>query len=226
MKRMYQRKPTIVEHLAFLSVKYGVSLSGLFHALVMARQDGKSDCEDLLVEHRGCIHGEEIFLITKEGSVVMQFRIANEYLLGKDLHIESWMSSDRIQKQVAKQICGPGISTTIRDLRHGMKKVNVEAEVLENSKPSLVHTRFGNQAMVANALIGDETGKVKLCLWNEQTNYVTRGDTIQINNASVMAFKGERQLRLGKNGTITVLANQVGRTRRQAEAVVENAICA
>ena len=136
------------------------------------------------------------------------------------------MNTARVRKQLAKQKCGPNISTMIQDLRHGMKKVNVEAEVLENSKPSLVHTRFGNQAMVANALIGDETGKVKLCLWNEQTNYVTRGDSIQVKNASVTAFKGERQLRLGKNGTITVVANQVGRTKRQVKAVVENAIYA
>ena len=46
--------------------------------------------------------------------------------------------------------------------------------------------------MVANALIADETGKVKLCLWNEQTNYITQGDTIQVKNATVTAFKGEK----------------------------------
>ena len=226
MRTMYQKKPTIIEHLAFLSVKYSVSLSGLFHALVVAKQHGKSACENLLVEHRGSTHEEEIFLITKDSSVVVQFRISKEYLLRKDLHVESWLSSDRIQKQLAKQTCGPNVSKKIRDLRHGMKKVNVEAEVLEKSTPSLVHTRFGNTAMVANALIADETGKVKLCLWNEQTNCIAVGDTVQINNASVAVFKGERQLRLGKTGTITVLANQIGRTKCKAEAVVENAIYA
>jgi replication factor A1 len=171
-----------------------------------------------LVEYRGSIAEEEIFLITEGGIVVVQFRIAREYLIGKDLHVGSCMNSDRIQKELAKQKFGPSRSTAIRDLRHGMKKVNVEAEVLENSKPSLVHTRFGNTAMVANALIADETGKVKLCLWNEQTNYIRRGDTIQIKNASVMVFKGERQLRLGKSGTITILANHVERTKRPSEA--------
>jgi replication factor A1 len=226
MRRMYERRPTIVEHLAFLSVKYGVSLSGLLNALVLARQHGKSACEGLLVEHRGSTAQEEIFLITKDHNIVMQFRMAREYLLGKDLHIESCMNSDRIQKQLAKQTCGPRISATIRDLRQGMKKVNIEAEVLEISKPSLVHTRFGNTAMVANALIADETGKVKLCLWNEQTNYIAKGDTVQIKNASVAAFKGERQLRLGQTGTITVLANQVDRKKRRAKVVVGKAIYA
>jgi replication factor A1 len=226
MRKLNQKKPTIIEHLAFLSVKYSVPLSELFHALVMARELGKSTCENLSVEHRGNIRQEEIFLITKDNKVVAQFRIAKEHLLRKDLCIDSWMNTDRIRKQLAKQACGPNVSTMVQDLRHGMKKVNVEAEVLETPKPSLVRTQYGSRAMVTNAWIGDETGKVKLCLWNEQAKYITLGDTIQIKNASVTAFKGERQLCLGKTGTITVLANQAGRTKRQSEAIVENTIYA
>jgi len=226
MRKMYQKRPTIIEDIALLSVKHGVSPSELFHALAEATQHGQSTCENLLIEHRGSMNEEEIFLIKRAGNIVVQFRIAKEHLQWKNLHLESWMSSDRIQKEIARQRCGPNVSTAIQDLRHGMKKVNVEAEVLENSKPSLVHTRFGNSAMVVNALIADDTGKVKLCLWNEQIKYVTLGDTIQIKNASVTAFKGERQLRLGKTGTLTVLANQVDRTKRRLEVNVENAIYA
>jgi hypothetical protein len=226
MRTMYQKKPTIIEDLAFLSVKHGVPLSGLFHALVEAKQNKKSTCENLLICHRGTINEEEIYLIKRDGKVVVQFRIAKEHLLGRDWQIGSWMSSDRIRKELERQRCGPNVFTAIQDLRHGMKRVNVEAEVLENSKPSLVHTRFGNSAMVANALIADDTGKTKLCLWNEQVKYVTLGDTIQIKNASVTAFKGERQLRLGKNGTLTVLANQIDGTKRRFEVDVENAIYA
>lgn len=89
-----------------------------------------------------------------------------------------------------------------------MKKISIEAEVLETLKPQLVHTQYGNSATVTNAWIGDETGKVKLCLWNEQANFVNVGDTIQIKNASVSTFKGERQLRLGKSGTVSVLQSR------------------
>ena len=106
----------------------------------------------------------------------------------------------------------------IQDLRHGMKKVNVEAEVLETPKPSLVHTRYGNSAMVTNAWIADETGKIKLCLWNEQANYITMGDIMQIKNASVTAFKGERQLCLGKTGTVTVLTNHDQQDKATAQS--------
>jgi hypothetical protein len=221
-----QKKPTIIEHLAFLSVRYSVQLSELFHALVAAKEYGTATCETLAVEYRGTISKEEIFLITKDSKVIVQFRIAKEHLLLKDLHIDRWMNTDKIRKELAKQTCGPNVSTMVQDLRHGMKKVNVEAEVLETPKPSRVRTRYGSSAIVANAWVADETGKVKLCLWNEQAITLTIGDIIQIKNASVIAFKGERQLCLGKHGTVIVLANQAGRTKQQPEAIVENKIYA
>jgi len=158
--------------------------------------------------------------------VVVQFRIAKEFLLTKDIRFESWMNTDKIQKQMVKQNCGPRLSTMVQDLRHGMKKVDVEAEVLETTKPLLVQTRYGNSALVSNALIADETGKIKLCLWNEQASYVNVGDIIQIKNASVAAFRGERQLRLGKTGTISVLQSRSARTIQDSEDIGKNTIYA
>src|SRR4030066_1816324 len=223
---MNQKKPTIIEHLAFLSVKHGVYLEELFPALVTAREQGTATCENLAVEYRGSIGKGAIFLITKDSKVVAQFRIVKELLLTKDIHFESWMNTDKIHKQIVKQNCGPPLSTMVQAFRHGMKKVTVEAEVLETPKPSLVQTRYGNSAMVTNAWIADETGKIKLCLRNEQANYITLGDFIQIKNASVTAFKGERQLCLGKTGTVSVLRNQAGITKQKSEAIVENTIYA
>src|SRR3972149_9586946 len=130
---------------------------------------------DLTIQYRGSINDDAIFLITKQTKVIVQFRVAEEFLLSKDIHFETWMNTDRIRKQIYKQNIEPRVSTLIQDLRHGMKKVNVEAEVLENPKPSLVYTRYGNTATVTNAWIADETGKVKLCLWNEQANSLTEG---------------------------------------------------
>ena len=65
-----------------------------------------------------------------------------------------------------------------------------------------VVTRYGNTAVVAKVLIGDETGTIKLCLWNGQIDGVSVGDVIQIENAQASVFRGERQLSLGKKGTI------------------------
>ena len=223
---MNHKKTTIIEHLAFLSVKHGVYLAELFQALVKAREQGETTCQNLTVQYRGNTGKEAIFLIKEEGKVVVQFRVTKEFLRRKDLCFETWMDTDRIRKQIYKQNIEPHLSTLIQDLRHGMKKVNVEAEVLENPKPSTVFTRFGNTATVTNAWIADETGKVKLCLWNEKANTFTEGDTIQIKNAQVSSFRGERQLCLGKTGTINVLLSRGAITEQRPEPNAKNTIYA
>ena len=197
-----------MEELAFLSVKQGIYLAELYQSMVAAREKGKTTCQNLTIEYRGSVKDEAIFLITKESSVIVQFRVEEEFLLRKDICFENWMDTDKIRRQMNRQNTSK-LSTLVQDLRHGMKKVNLEAKVLETPTPSTVQTRYGNSARVTNAWIADETGKIKLCLWNEQVDSVTVGDTVQIKNASVSTFKGERQLRLGKTGTLSVLQNRV-----------------
>lgn len=203
---MNVKSPSIIEHLAFLSVKYQVYLAELFKALVSAREAGNSTCEELMIEYRGTFGGQAVFLIMTNGKVVVQFRVEEDFLFRKDIVFDNWMNTDKIKSQIAKQKHVSGVSL-IKDLRHGMKKVNVEAEVLEASKPSLVYTQYGSSVLLTNALVADETAKIRLCLWGDHANSTVAGDRVQIKNASVFMYKRERQLRLGKTGIITVLSN-------------------
>jgi hypothetical protein len=196
-----QKKSTLGEHLALLSVKYSIYPNEVFQALIAARKNEKAVCGNLTVEYRGKVKGETIFLITKENHVVAQFRVDDEFLLRKDNPFESWMNTDKIRKKIAKQNT-ESVYSLINDLRAGMKRVNVKADVIEVPKPAQVHTQFGNSVMVVNALVGDETGKVKLCLWEGQIGSIAVGDSIELKNAQVCVFRGERQLRLGKNGVL------------------------
>lgn len=94
----------------------------------------------------------------------------------------------------------------IKELKDGMRKVDITARVLEVSEPREVISRFSGQVFrVADAIIGDETGTIKLTLWNEQIEQVKVNDTIKIENGYVRSFRGERQLNVGKFGKITVL---------------------
>ena len=201
---MNHKEPIIIEHLAYLSVKHNLYLSELYQALVSARKKGKSICENLKIKYRCTTKDQAIFLITKNNIVVAQFKIAEEFLLRKNISFENWLDTDKIRKQVAKQNLSYDLML-IQNLRHGMKKVNLKAEVIETKKPQIVHTQYGNSIMLTETWISDETGKVKLCLWGEQTNYPTVGDIVQIKRASVRTFKGERLLSLGKFGTLTIL---------------------
>lgn len=93
----------------------------------------------------------------------------------------------------------------IKELRNGMKRVGVEAKVTEKSEPREVLSRFKDETYrVATAMITDETGTIKLTLWNDQINQVKVNDTIKVENGYVTSFKGEIQLNIGRYGTLTV----------------------
>jgi len=94
----------------------------------------------------------------------------------------------------------------IKELQNGMKRVEVEAEVVDKSDTRQVQSRYGNETFnVADAIIQDETGNIKLTLWNEQIDQVTVGAKIKIENGYVTSFKAEIQLNVGKYGKLTVL---------------------
>ena len=206
---MNQKKSIITEQLAFLSVKEGIYIAELYQALVDARKQGRKTCQNLLIEYRGNVKDELIFLITKDNKVIVQFRVNQELLLKKNICFENWMNTDKIRSQINKQGLSPKKFTMVQDLRHGMKKVKLEAKVVETTTPVVVQTRYGNSAKVTNAWLADETGKIKLCLWNEQADILAVGDTVHIKNASISTFKGERQVRLGRTSTLNVLQNQL-----------------
>ena len=86
-----------------------------------------------------------------------------------------------------------------------MKRIDVTAKVTEKSDAREVTSRFKDQTLkVATALITDETGMIKLTLWNEQINQVNVNDVVKIQNGYVTSFRGEIQLNIGKFGTLTV----------------------
>jgi replication factor A1 len=86
-----------------------------------------------------------------------------------------------------------------------MKRVTVEANVVEKGETREVRSRYKDETYnVADAVVADETGSIKLTLWNEQIDQVDVGNKIKIENGYVTSFKGEIQLNVGKFGTMTV----------------------
>jgi replication factor A1 len=191
------------EYLALLTIKYEVDVDKFFNALVSAWKNRKSECGKLSIECRTKQKCTVIFLITQDSKVVAQFKISEEFLSKKKNPIKE-VRNGYLNERYSTKKSGKSQTLQIKDLRIGMKRVNLKAKVVEVSKPKFVVTRFGNHASVANALVSDGTGKIKLCLWNDQIESVAVGDTVQIENARVSAFRNERQMRVGKNGMLRV----------------------
>lgn len=199
-----RNKTSIGEYLAFLSIKYEVDPDKFFNALISAWKNQKSTCGNLSIKCRGKLRDKIILLITKGTKVVAQFLIPKEFLSERSNPIKNLRKSNMLHRHLIKKSKEPRFFC-IRDLRTGMKQVSLKAKVLEIAGPTFVFTRFGNYASVANALIADETGAIKLCLWNEQIKSISVGATVQIENARVSMFRGERQLRIGKNGILSIV---------------------
>jgi replication factor A1 len=93
----------------------------------------------------------------------------------------------------------------IRDLHDGDKKVNIEGKIVEKNGVREVKSRYGDCTYsVCDAVLADESGTVKLTLWNEQVEQVQVGDNVTVGNGYVSCFKGELQLNVGKYGVLKV----------------------
>lgn len=93
----------------------------------------------------------------------------------------------------------------IKDLRDGMRSVDIEANVTEKSTPREVLSRYKDVVhRVANAIISDGTGTIKLTLWNDQIDQVKVNDNIKIENGYITSFRGEIQLNVGRYGKLSV----------------------
>ncbi|MFH1181506.1 MAG: SOSS complex subunit B family protein [Candidatus Woesearchaeota archaeon] len=92
----------------------------------------------------------------------------------------------------------------ISELQSKQGNVDLIAEVAEVSEAK-EFSKFGKAGRVATATIKDETGEIRLSLWNEQIDNVKPGSRIHIKNGFVNEWQGEKQLTTGRAGTIEVL---------------------
>ncbi|MGQ9461109.1 MAG: OB-fold nucleic acid binding domain-containing protein [Candidatus Bathyarchaeaceae archaeon] len=87
-----------------------------------------------------------------------------------------------------------------------MRRVDVEAKVIQKSDTREVLSRYGDKTFrVADAIIKDDTGTIKLTLWNEQIDQVNVDDTVKIENGYIGSFRGEIQLNIGRYGKLSVM---------------------
>lgn len=92
----------------------------------------------------------------------------------------------------------------IAELKPGMRRIDVTGKLVDMENPREVQTKFG-PGQVASATLQDESGTVKLTLWNETISKVEINNTIEIENGYVDSFRGELQLNVGRYGRLTVI---------------------
>lgn len=81
--------------------------------------------------------------------------------------------------------------------------------------------KFGRQLRVADAVLEDDSGKIKLSLWNDDIDNYKAGDKIKIINGYVGEFQGEKQLTSGKFGKIEKVGKGENIVKNTEEAETE-----
>jgi len=91
--------------------------------------------------------------------------------------------------------------TKISELTARQGSVEIEGTIKEIEEPRTFN-KFGRDLRVANAVLEDDSGTVKLTLWNDEIDKFKSGDRVKITNGYVNEFQGEKQLTAGKFGKI------------------------
>jgi replication factor A1 len=191
---------TIVE----IASKYDLGPSLLVESFTEAWKNQSDQCGVLKITCRGVNKDEDsaTFLVTCGETVVSQFSIKTMVLDNQDEfnnHLQ-YVPLHEIRERYHRK--DYGIQQKIGQLNNNMKHVDLKAQIIEIPPVRRVMTRFGHHADLTNIKIADETGSIRLSLWNTQMQNRSVGDMVAIENGYVARHRGELQLRLGRKGTI------------------------
>jgi len=92
----------------------------------------------------------------------------------------------------------------IKDLKPKQGNVDIIVDVVDVGAVREFQ-KFGKPGKVATAIAKDESGDIKLTLWNEDIERVKAGDKIHLVNGYVNEWQGEMQLTTGRMGRLEVV---------------------
>lgn len=89
----------------------------------------------------------------------------------------------------------------ISEISVGQGNIDVKGTIKEIAEPR-VFDKFGRELKVADTILEDDSGSIKLNLWNDEIEKFKVGDKIKVTNGYAKEFQGEKQLTAGKFGQI------------------------
>jgi replication factor A1 len=91
----------------------------------------------------------------------------------------------------------------VRDLKPGMSRVSMTVKVLENPEETQTITSGGVDHKILELEVGDESGSIKLVLWDERIlSNLRAGDLIRVENGFVTSLRGVWRVNVGRYGTL------------------------
>ncbi|MBU2640048.1 MAG: DNA-binding protein [Nanoarchaeota archaeon] len=92
--------------------------------------------------------------------------------------------------------------TLISEIQPRQGNIEIESAEITAKDEAREFEKFGNKGKVCTCTIKDESGEIKLTLWNEDCENYNVGDKIKLTNGYCSEFQGEKQLTAGKFGKL------------------------
>jgi replication factor A1 len=101
---------------------------------------------------------------------------------------------------------------SVSDLRMGLSDVTLRGRVLGTEAVRTFERDDGSEGQVANLLLGDETGRVRVTLWDEQTGRAAElapGDAVEVVDGYVRERNDRLELHVGDRGSVEDVEGEV-----------------
>jgi replication factor A1 len=98
-----------------------------------------------------------------------------------------------------------GDGSTVDALTMGQSDVNVRGIVLETDSIRTFDRDDGSEGKVSNLLLGDETGRVRVTMWDDRADRATEldpGTAVEVVDGYVREREGDLELHVGDHGAI------------------------
>lgn len=104
----------------------------------------------------------------------------------------------------------------VEGLKPSLRNVNVIVKVVDIGQPRGVFVRRdSSEHRVAEALVGDETGRILLNLWDDQIDSFGLNDVFEIKNGYTTLFRGSLRLNIGRYGTAEKVDTQIEEVNKE-----------
>ncbi|MCL7419250.1 MAG: OB-fold nucleic acid binding domain-containing protein, partial [Halalkalicoccus sp.] len=100
----------------------------------------------------------------------------------------------------------------IEDLSMGLSDVDVRGKVLATDSVRTFDRDDGSEGRVANLTLGDETGRIRVTLWDERTEATeafSPTQSVEVVDGYVRERNGELELHVGNRGTIEEIDEEI-----------------
>ncbi|MDG5821132.1 single-stranded DNA binding protein [Natronococcus sp. A-GB7] len=94
---------------------------------------------------------------------------------------------------------------TVEALSLGLSSVNLVGVVLDTDSVRTFDRDDGSEGKVANLVVGDSTGRIRVTMWDERAEQVTEfgaGDTVEVVDGYVRERDGSLELHVGNRGAL------------------------